>query len=104
MGTHISTSLFRQINDTDLATYSFRSTDTFPFPLSVVFPLNGVMAAVISASTASPDTRIFDITSVLSARDVSVLNGASLHCEDSHNQSNILRIEVGTRSKSKMIG
>ena len=96
MGTEVGGGLSWVVNGTGtLATYTFVVSDMTPFPrnLSITLPLDGVMAAVTSASI-SIDSNSVDINSVLSVRNVSVLNGASLHCAIIALQSNSIQIEV----------
>ena len=100
VGTQIGVGLQWLVNNSIVATYNFRDTQTFPFPLTVDPSLDGVVAAVTSASAINlTDAREIDITSVLNASDVSVLNGASLQCEILQEQSNVLQIEVADTSK-----
>ena len=87
------------MNGSDVAMYSFRETDTYPYNLSINHPLNGVMAMVTTASENPPGSRTFDITSVLIASDVSVLNGASLQCEITATFSNMLNVSVNSLCK-----
>ena len=97
VGTQTHMSLFWLVNSSSVITYGFRDTDTFPFPLSVSPPLDGVMATVTDASISPPGASTIDITSVLSVSDVSVLNGASLQCENNEIQSNMLRINAKSK-------
>ena len=105
VGTQIGAGLFWEVNGSTVASYQFRVTDTFPQNLSVSInpTLNGVMAEVISASINPPGSSTIDITSMLSVRNVSALNGASLYCEIVQLQSNVIQIEVDkTQSKHKL--
>ena len=93
MCTQIGTSLFWIVNNTAIATYVLHD-HTFPLPVSVNPPLDGVMVQVISVSANPNAVNTIDITSELTVNDVSVLNGASLQCEESRSGSNILTIQV----------
>ena len=93
------TGLFLLVNGSTVASYSFRVGDTFPLPLEVDPPLDGVMAEITSASFNQPGAVTIDIISELSVSDVSILNGASLQCETAQTRSNMLRIDVDALSK-----
>ena len=99
MGTQIEGNLFWLVNGSDVAMYSFRETDIFPYNLSNNTPLDGVIAAVTSASENPPGSWTIDITSVLSARDTSVLNATFLWCETTIGFSDILSVKVKSLSK-----
>ena len=99
MGTQISPSLFWLVNGSTVATYAHRVNDNSPFPrpMTIIRPLDGVMAEVTSATTNPNVTNTIDVTSVLSVSDVLVLNGISLQCETSAGSarfSNVLNVEV----------
>ena len=94
VGTQIGAGLFWEVNGATLVSYGFRVTDTFPQTLMMEHPLEGVVAMVTSASINPPGASTIDITSVLSVRDVSVLNGAYLQCAEAAVQASISRIEV----------
>ena len=100
VGTRVAATLLWEVNGSTVVTimpYGFRDTDTFPFFLSVSPPLDGVMAAITSASSNPPGAFTIDITSVLSVGAVSILNGTSLQCVTNNVQevqSNMLEIAV----------
>ena len=96
VGTQISALLWR-VNGSTVTAYIFQCADEFPLYLN--FPLDGVMAAITSASIVS--LGCYDITSVLNVSDVSVLNRTSLQCAASLSQSDIIHIQVNTQSKSR---
>lgn len=91
MGTEIGT-LFWIVNGTTVATYGFRDSHTFPYPLPITPRVDGVTAMVISASINPNDD--FDVTSVLRVGYISILNGTSLQCQESVQRSEIITIEV----------
>ena len=79
VGTEIGPSFFWVVNSDRVVNYAFRSTDTFPLPLDVIM-LDGVEAEVSRASVDQDG--LVSITSVLRVNNISVLNGATLRCED----------------------
>ena len=79
MGTQIGASLFWEVNGSTLATYGFRDTDIFPLSLGITIPLDGAIVTVTKFNASAPGST-FEITSVLSASDVYILNGVSLQC------------------------
>lgn len=89
------------VNDAVHSTFSFRpEVVDYPTPLTVITPLDGVVASVINATSTAYNatTNIYNITSMLSVSNVSVLNGSSLDCEalapGVRSRSNVLNIEV----------
>ena len=75
----------------DMVEYSFRSAHvgSFPRPVSLEVPLQGVAAEVTTATPSIDIPTAIDIVSTLFVEDVSVLNGYSISCED----------EAGARSR-----
>ena len=63
----------------DIARYGFFSDQTFPYPLTLVTPLQGVTAEVTNATSFGS---VINIVSTLFVEDVSVLNGYSIYCQD----------------------
>ena len=93
VGTRIGAALFWRVNGFTEADYAFESSHE-TFPRSVNINIDGVTVEIISASANPPGSLTTDITSVFNVSDVSVLNGASLHCADLSIQSNTFIIEV----------
>lgn len=92
-GRNISSgNIFWFVNNSRVAQYGFLG-DNFPSDLPITPPLDGVTATVITARAYSTT---FDITSVLHVDNVSVLNGASLHCSDSREMSSILFVNASS--------
>ena len=82
VGTEIISSLSWIIGRIN-STYTFQDDHTqFPVPLALDPPLEGVTAEVASASPNPSITNTSDITIVLRASDVTVLNGTTLQCEN----------------------
>ena len=92
VGSGITSSLFWLVNGSEVAAYGYRTNHEFPFVLDVDPPLDGETAIVTDVD--GPTDNVFNITSILSVSNVTVLNGASLQCEDSQDASNILRISL----------
>ena len=67
----------------DIASYGYRLSHegSFPRPISLEVPLQGVTAEVTTARLLSSLT-VIDIVSTLFIEDVSVLDGYSVSCED----------------------
>lgn len=105
VGTEIISSFSWIIGRTN-STYTFQDSHTqFPIPLAIDPPLEGVTAEVASAFCNPSITNTIDVTIVLSASDVSVLNGTSLQCENAaagaHAVSDELLVQV-TNSRLSM--
>ena len=97
MGTQIAPAFFWRVNSSTVANYAFEPSHiTFPRSVNINTPIDGVTIEIISASTNPPGGITIDINSLFNVSDVSVLNGASLHCADSVMQrhSNMIIIEV----------
>lgn len=95
VGSKISTTLFWEVNGIVIATYAFRSSDTFDNPIALTvnppFDQNGIEVEVINATT---NRRDINISSELRANNVSLLNSLSVTCADSNLQSNVIHIMV----------
>ena len=91
------------MNDSTVASYAFESSVTFPRSVNLNIPLDGVTVKIISTSLNPPGSNTIDITSVFNVSDVSVLNGASLHCADIKTQSNMFIIEVENTSGIQLL-
>ena len=104
-GTELPFVLNWVLNGSILAAYSFSSTHTYPFPLAPEPPDSsfppGVAVNVTSAARNPNVATSIDITTILDASDVSVLNLSSLRCEDSIQliMSNEINIEVDFRGE-----
>ena len=92
VGTEITSSLFWFVNGSEVADYGYRAGQEFPFVLDVDPPVDGVTAIITDVD--GPTDNVFNITSILSVSNVTVLNGASLQCENSQDASNILMISL----------
>ena len=92
VGSGITSSLFWLVNGSEVAAYGYRTNHEFPFVLDVDPPLDGETAIVTDVD--GPTDNVFNITSILSVSNVTVLNGASLQCEDSQDASNTLMISL----------
>lgn len=80
IGTEIMSSFSWLINSSTSATYFYQDADTFPRTLTINSLLDGVTVEVTNATINPSITSTFDMTSVLSANDVSVFNDTSLQC------------------------
>ena len=92
------------LNDSTIATYSFASTHTYPFPLDPEPPTStfppGVVINVTSATLCPNDDSSIDYTTILDTSDVAVLDHSLLNCEDSAElKSNVIDIEVDFRGE-----
>ena len=96
-GSGISTTFLWKNGSVDLVDYSYRSAHegSFPRPVSLEVPLQGVTAEVTTASPSLNSPTTIDIVSTLFVANVSVLNGYSIYCEDGLNaRSGELNIRV----------
>ena len=88
-GTEIGPNFWGVVNGDRVTNIAFRSTDTYPD----VAMLDGVIAEIRSAS-ADQSNLIVNITSVLSVSNMSILNGATVRCEDLMTSSESLNIST----------
>ena len=80
-GSEVSFTLVWKNGSDDIMYYIYRSSDDFPYHLSLLVPLQGVTSEVTTA-TLSIRSHSIDIVSTLFVANVSVLNGYSISCED----------------------
>ena len=82
-GTEISTTFLWKNGSVELVNYGYQSSHngSFPRPLSLLVPLQGVTAEVFIATPSTSNRAAIDIVSTLFIEDVSVLNGSSIFCE-----------------------
>ena len=68
----------------DMVEYGYRLSHegSFPRPVSLEVPLQGVTAEITTATPSLNNPIAIDIVSTLFVADVSVLNGYSIYCED----------------------
>ena len=92
VGTEVTSTLFWLVNGSQVAAYGYSSRDDLPEDLDIEPPLDGVTAVITEVDRTT--NTLFNITSIFSVSDVTVLNGSSLQCEDSNNASNILMINL----------
>ena len=109
-GTELPYVLHWVLNGSIFATYPFLSTHLYPFPLDPEPPASSFPAGVVvNVTDAAPNRDVptsIDITTILDASNVSVLNRSSLYCEDSIQliRSNVIDIEVCFRGEYASIG
>ena len=109
-GTELPFVLHWVLNGSIFAIYSFSSNDMYPLPFNRVPPASsfppGVVVNVTSAVMNRNVPAAIDITTILDASDVSVLNQSSLRCEDSIllTRSNVIDIEVCFHGEYTSIG
>ena len=103
MGTEVDSSVSWLVNGSSVATYQYQSTDVYPLVLtSTVDPSS--TTTVSSASTNPSVTNTFDVVSTLSVSDVSILDKATLHCQDaSGSVSDPLNIQIGPLGMSRKL-
>ena len=92
VGTEITSTLFWFVNGSRVATYGYNSRDVLPVDLVINPPLDGVTAVITEVNRIT--NILFNITSIFSVSDVTVLNGAYLQCGDSNNASHPLNIST----------
>ena len=83
-GYEISTTFLWKNGSVEVVEYNYRSEheDSFPRPVSLEVPLQGVTAEVTRLTRATLSSTTIDIVSTLFVANVSVLNGYSISCED----------------------
>ena len=83
-GSEISNHFFWKNGSVDLVEYIYRREHegSFPRPVSLKVPLQGVTAEVTTATPSSNNPTAIDIVSTLFVANVSVLNGYSISCQD----------------------
>ena len=102
VGTEVTPSLFWLVNGSLVAVYAYSSRDDLPVDLVFISPLDGVTAVV---TEVDPTTNtLFNITSIFSVSDVTVLNGSSLQCGDSNNASHPLNISTSKYASTPLMG
>ena len=79
--TDISAVLRWELNDNSIGEYTFDQTDRYPLDLTVTSPL--IDSIQVISATRDENSNSLDIISTLRVSNVSVLNGTSVHCEDS---------------------
>ena len=92
VGTEITSTLFWVVNGSEVADYGYSSRIDLPVDLYIDPQLDGVTAVVTEVDRTT--NTLFNITSIFSVSDVTVLNGASLQCGDSNNASQPLNIST----------
>ena len=96
-GSEISIAFLWKNDSVDIVEYNYRSSHegSFPRPVSLEVPLQGVTAEVTTATPSLNIPTTIDIVSTLFVANVSVLNGYSISCEDGLNaRSGELNIRV----------
>ena len=93
VGTEITSSLFWLVNGSEVADYGHKAGQEYPFVLDIDSPLDEV-TAVITDVDGPTNNNLYNITSIFSVSDVTVLDGTSLQCEDSQDASYPLIISL----------
>ena len=93
VGTEVTSTLFWFVNGSRVATYGYNSRDVLPVDLHIYPLLEGVTAVITEVDRIT--NNLFNITSIFSVSDVTVLNGASLQCGDANLASHPLNISLG---------
>ena len=91
--TDIAIILHWELNNNIIGEYAFNLMDIYPLDVTVTSPL----IHSIQVISATVNVNSLDIISTLRVSDVSVLNGSSIHCEDSlGRESNKASISVAS--------
>lgn len=100
VGNEIKPNLFWEVNGIPIASYAFRISHMFPYPLRVNSPFgqNGVEAEIINAVAAPNVTSTYNIISELTVNNVSVLNSSSIGCAETDLRSDVIHVIVNTLS------
>ena len=102
VGTEVTSTLFWLVNGSRVAVYGHSSRDDLPEDLVFFSPLDGVTARITEADPTT--NNLFNITSIFSVSDVTVLNGSSLQCGDSNNASHPLNIGMSKYASTPLMG
>ena len=83
-GSELSTTFLWKNSSVEIVGYSYRSEHegSFPRPVSLAVPLQGVTAEVTTATPSLNNPTAIDIVSTLFVANVSILNGYSITCDD----------------------
>ena len=83
-GSELSSTFLWKNGSVELVEYSYQSSHegSFPRPVSLKVPLQGVTAEVTTATSSIRNPTAIDIVSALFVVNVAVLNGYSISCED----------------------